>query len=373
MIGTAVRRLFPIGFLLLGACAGAPPVEDFRAYSEAFTEARITGNVLLDDVAVAMDVAAARAQPAPPADAPKPLFPDSFDPASVIAPAAGGEAPAIAARRQAFATVAQYNEILLELAEGRSAEEASAGVATLGDNVAALAKFAGSAANPLFGIGLSALQQAVALAERYRSREEFAQAILSGYGDVDGILQALIDDTPTLYEIQKNRFQLELTATRAEANRALNTMRALAANFAAPAPASALAERHGRVERELSFALSGMLGQALQLTLPPSGAADAPAYSMQVADGLESQLAGIKDLADAHGATVARINDYHAALGSYVAVLDQARRSLAVVKAAVETPPEPGAVAREVITTAFELRRKVDDLRSRLHAIRSPS
>ena len=49
----------------------------------------------------------------------------------------------------------------------------------------------------------------------------------------------------------------------------------------------------------------------------------------------------------------------------------QVQRSLTVVKVAVETPAEPSEVAKEIVTTAFELRGKVDVLRGELNAIRS--
>ncbi len=365
--------LVPVILLLvLGACA-SPPVQEFRDYSQAFTEARVTSEVLLDDVALAMAVADSREEQGSAEATTTELFPKSFDPTSVLGAEAPGEPPAIAARRVALATVAQYNEVLLRLAEGRTVEEAGAGLGTLGERATQLASLAGAGANPLIGIGVSALQEAVKLAERARARREFEKAILSGYGSVQGILQALVNDTPTLYEIQKQRFQFELTDAQAEVNEVLNTMRELAGSFGPPRDGTALASEHERIETELSFALSNVLGRAVTLDLPPSRAGNAPAYSQQVSDSLGSQLDLLKSKSEEHQAIVEKINAYHAALGSYVAMLYQVQRALTTVKTLVETPQEPTEVARNVIRSGLELREKVQVLRAELGALRAGS
>src|SRR5690606_37279581 len=110
-------------------------------------------------------------------------------------------------------------------------------VAALGQTVEALLPFIGIAGGPLPGLALGGLQSAIAAAETARERAAVEHAILAAHADVDGIIAALIADTPDLYALLRTRRELELDAIDREMGDTWRSMTRLAsAHRAATAP-----------------------------------------------------------------------------------------------------------------------------------------
>lgn len=354
-----LQHVWAVVLLGLTACAQVP-VEDFADYSRAFAEVRASGDLLLDDVSEAFAFAARHNAPAALPE-PGPL-PGRFDPAAFLVGDAGAAAdpPEVAARRAALATVTAYNDALLMLAEGRSAADAAASVGRLGDQASRLSAMIGVGTNPLVGIAVGGLQEAVRIAESLRAQEAFKTALLAGSDDVHGILKALIADTPAMYDVVKQRLVFDLNERQAALNGPLNTMRTLAG--AAAAPTGEFATGHTRIEAELSQAVSGIL-PAVRVELPASLDVNAPAYGQEVAAGLQVQLTRIRDIADEHEAVIVRAKAYHEVLGSYVVMIDRTGRALTAIEAVVASPPDPFDMARKLIRVGVDLKEKALSLR----------
>jgi hypothetical protein len=196
------------------SCAGVP-VEQLQAYSGAYEEAREAGSLLYERAAVAVRVAeASEIAPGAGADVDPPylatLGPANYQTGACGFGASGSAIPeSILARCQAFAAVTTYNEILLKLAAGDPAvavrsELGQIAVALDGlqsllaqnTTVTTLLASAGPVVGPLLGI----VGEAQKLASAAAVREELEK----GRPAVQAILQALRQDVPHLYAMQRD-------------------------------------------------------------------------------------------------------------------------------------------------------------------------
>jgi len=196
------------------SCAGVP-VEQLQAYSGAYEEAREAGSLLYERAAVAVRVAeASEIAPGAGADVDPPylatLGPANYQTGACGFGVSGSAIPeSILARCQAFAAVTTYNEILLKLAAGDPAvavrsELGQIAVALDGlqsllaqnTTVTTLLASAGPVVGPLLGI----VGEAQKLASAAAVREELEK----GRPAVQAILQALRQDVPHLYAMQRD-------------------------------------------------------------------------------------------------------------------------------------------------------------------------
>jgi hypothetical protein len=175
------------------------PTKEFASYKDAFAQARAAGEeVLLDYGAASNQHEAMVAESASPQIRQRVA---TFDASSASRPTA---ADAVAVRMQAWDVVARYNDLLTDLAEGKSANELAGAVDGLSSSLAAF---------PIASVALSATQVSGYLAPlkplaleavREKSRRDFVAAVGKGGDLINGtFLKLLRDDTKDFYAARK--------------------------------------------------------------------------------------------------------------------------------------------------------------------------
>ncbi|MEM6677982.1 MAG: hypothetical protein AAF675_08925 [Pseudomonadota bacterium] len=135
----------PIAFLVLATavgCAQIPPKE-LSLYAESYETARVAGDLLLDELAPVIDGERADCDIDPATG-----FRPCFDLAVALGPTylRRNEPVDLRIRRTALSTIAAYNQLLVDLAEGRSAAILGARLEEFGDLAGAFTALAGPAA-----------------------------------------------------------------------------------------------------------------------------------------------------------------------------------------------------------------------------------
>jgi hypothetical protein len=182
----------------LGACASRPTAE-FAAYKEAFDAAREAGEaVLLDHASAERAFAESRAAPAEAAD-PEREF--DFDAASIAAE--GGAPDGVTVRFRAWQVVAEYNDALTALIEGRPQAEVAGEVGGLLESlrsfpVSAVAD-AAEGLTPFGGLIKSVLGQV----QRAYEAEQFREAVLAGSELIPGFVALSIADAQDFYDMRR--------------------------------------------------------------------------------------------------------------------------------------------------------------------------
>ena len=362
MMGSGRWRMLTVLLLLVLTACAHPPVRELRTYTEAFSAARTVSDVLYNDMAAAQEVAAKRERNA--------SFPEEFKPQEDL-----DKRHDIQARRRALDVVVTYNEILLKLAEGRTVEELRSALGPLQQSVSTVLGFVASGAMPLIGPALRAIGTALEAAERARSRAEFTRAGLAGHEDVIKIIAFLIDDTKDLYKARKSVVEFELTEAKAQAGEVRQAMVVLAGKYRLPPPGSTLAQGRTNVELELNRLFNILRpGAPVQSLLGAAGdrANTAPAYSDEITALLVVRVEQLRRAVERHQQGVNSLNEYHRMLRDYVLLLDHARQSVVVLKAAVEAP-KTNAIAdtAEALEFAIDMRNQARAILAAYHQWRA--
>lgn len=206
--------------LLAGACAPPPPAAQMQLYADTAQQTRTAGGMVLDRIApiIAQQGSAQPERDCGPDE--RSGIPRCFDLLQVSAgDGASGRAdpPAVAIHRTALDLVAAYARILADLAEGKSAADIQTNIGAavaIAGTLATLATLTGVAA-PV-GVALAALTpQIQALAGRLeaaRAGQLVRQSIIADKETIQAVLKALEDGTPAMYDIYKNKRQLDRKA-----------------------------------------------------------------------------------------------------------------------------------------------------------------
>jgi hypothetical protein len=197
--------------LVASGCTAIPP-EQLRAYGDAYEEAREAGSLLYQRAAVAIradDAMAPAAGPDAASPYPRTLGPTTYATGACDFDGKDGAVPAsVTARCEAFATVTTYNEILVKLAAGDPAVAVRSELAQLSVALGGLHTFVQentavqtllASAGPVVGPLLGIVDQAQKLANAAALQQELAR----GRPHVQAILQALREDVPRLYELER--------------------------------------------------------------------------------------------------------------------------------------------------------------------------
>lgn len=192
-------RLFAICALSVAGCAELP-AQDLDAYAGAFREARLAGDLLLDEVA--------------------PLFPSDdaaadcafdsglgyrpcFDSALALGPEAArrGEPIDIRVRRAALALIGGYNELLVDLGRGRSAEDLDSRLVAVESAAGAVLAFAPGGAGVLAGVPLAGFRSLVTRVETIRAGNAAASSVTEAEEDIRALIRFMIEDASALYAL----------------------------------------------------------------------------------------------------------------------------------------------------------------------------
>lgn len=199
-----LRILILLPLLVLLGCVGVPK-QELVSYRDAYSEARKAGDLLYDEIS---SIISARngAGGAGCASAGA-SFPKCFDPAEVSPDGRKNEDPAIRARRLALALMEEYNVLLLDLAEGKSQAELKQNIsdmARLANDLTGVAGLSSGGLADLFSASLvGAFADFAVKLEGLRANAAVRQAIINDRGTISELFDALISDTPKMYEIYK--------------------------------------------------------------------------------------------------------------------------------------------------------------------------
>jgi hypothetical protein len=151
-------------------------------------------------------------------------------------------------------------------------------------------------------------------------------------------------------------------------------MVALAGKYRLPPPGSTLAQGRANVELELNRLFNILRPGAPVEALPAAGdrANTAPAYSDEITTLLGVRVEQLRRAVERHQQGVNGLNEYHKMLRDYVSLLDRARQSLVVLKAAVEAP-KTNAIAdtAEALEFAIDMRNQARAILAAYHQWRA--
>jgi hypothetical protein len=343
-----------IVFCLLSACAQAP-VQSFRSYAQTFETVKTKGNEILDEVAegiqkseqIKKELAGGDTDSTAP-------FPADFNVKQILATELA-EPASVTARRNAFNVVADYNAILLGLAEGRSVNELQGSLSTLKNNALPLAGLMGVSTIPfgaVAGPAISALMPIIRAAEKARSQAEFKDKFLKGYDYVVAIIDFLIEDTETLYKIFMRVTNDDIEKLVNEINEKYFDVLEIAAQTREPTSANDIqAVGVFKFQYNEAFAQAAPQLKRQDISFGDNGTKD---YSSSVTDRLNDILDQLQKPAAQRLQAIKDINDFYTTLVEYTKLLDRVRQHLILLKKAVEAPPDVTAGLLELLRLSFE-------------------
>ncbi|MEX2518545.1 MAG: hypothetical protein WD969_04345 [Paracoccaceae bacterium] len=302
-----LTRLLALCALAVAGCAELP-ARDLDAYADSFTEARLAGDLLLDEVAPLFPSDAAIADCA--VD-PGLGYRPCFDAALALGDDAArrGEPSDIRVRRAALALIGGYNELLVDLGRGRSAEELDARLGSVESVAGAVLAFAPGGAGVLAGVPLAGLRSLLTKVETIRAGDAAASSVTEAEDDIRALIRFMIADTSALYAVYVAPIDTEIGVLKILAEDA-------------------------RDDRDVAEAMR---------------------------------------LAERRAALADRALAFEAALIAYVRLLDRTDRSLGDLAAAIRTPRAGSApAAADFARQATEARLMAEQFLSNVRAMRAP-
>ncbi|WP_434050657.1 MAG: hypothetical protein RDA78_15120 [Roseibium sp.] len=194
-----------IGLMLVTAACASFPQQELTSYREAYLEAKRAGDVLYDELSAAV----IRAGMAPPGSncVRKNTAPVCFDPNVAREDGKVADIPSIKARRDALATVANYNIAIVDLLEGKQGDALSARIGELRDVAGDLLILGQVTTGPLPAIvggqSVALLSNLVKQLENIASVQQAKASLIENEEIVLEMIQALTDDTVVMYKLYK--------------------------------------------------------------------------------------------------------------------------------------------------------------------------
>lgn len=230
LIRVCANALFLASFFLaLVGCASLPN-EEISSYRKNFAEVNVAGNRLLDEISPYVSLVAKReggGGSLKDCGLNEHGYPKCFDPRLALQSRSVEEHGSIIARRAALGAIQTYNDLLLDLAEGKPIDRAGQRVKDLTEFVGVLSSTLGIA-GPLpalaVAIGGPALDQFLAAIRTSVSAAALRSALLQGAPIVHRMLEALADDSPRMYNVYSRGKELEFTRRAIEAARTTKTL-----------------------------------------------------------------------------------------------------------------------------------------------------
>jgi hypothetical protein len=356
--------ILPI-FILIGC--GHVPVNEFRAYHEAFTETKSVSQEVLSDYAIAkedlarIDEAKKKKEGEDKEQKTSP-FPTAFDPAEAMG--VNVALNEIDFRLMALETISRYNDLLLALADGRSVKQVKSSATALTSSIASLAEFlpALGSVTPIAPLAKTLLSEL----EKARSREEFKKALQDGDKIVTRILDVLITDTVNHYGLRFALADGERVKIKARASKNRLIIKNVMKEHLPPTDENRLET----IESDLNEKLEKMGWSTKTILTTRNKSGDQEKDQVWEYTALaDTQITQTMNALDKNVAEYQRIvektNDYHAMLTSYVSLLEQTKQALRIVRVAMNTPVEIRLQAEELARVALSVRREIVNLRSK--------
>ncbi|ACS61308.1 hypothetical protein Rleg_6568 (plasmid) [Rhizobium leguminosarum bv. trifolii WSM1325] len=190
-----------LSLIALAACATRIQPEDLKSLNTSFAEAQKAGDLLYDETAKVIASRAKQGKDSCGTDAAG--VPTCFNPQAI----GGGrnEDPSVAVRRLALQLLTEYSLALVELSEGKSADELKSSIndiAAAASGIVAIAGVTTGVLPAVFGGPIvSSLSDLAGDLERARSAEAIRRSLLQQRETIAQLIDALIADTPQMYKI----------------------------------------------------------------------------------------------------------------------------------------------------------------------------
>lgn len=238
MSSVLTRFVFFVSILVLGGACTNIPNEEIVSYRKHFAEAHLTGNRLLSEISPYVTLVAKGNGGTALRDCGLNAagYPKCFDPRLALQSRSVEEHWSITTRRVALSTVQIYNDLLLDLAEGKQVDKAGQRIKELTGFVGVLSAGLGIG-GPLPRlanvVGGAALDQFLVSIRKAASAAALRSTLINGAPIVQNLLSALIADTPHFYRVYAAGKDLEFTrrAIKAARSGTLLTKATLAAEL----------------------------------------------------------------------------------------------------------------------------------------------
>lgn len=139
-------------------------------------------------------------------------FRPCFSVAQALGDSRGGPAEPvdIRVRRLALEVIAAYNQMLVDVAEGRSAKVVNSRIDALSEFAAALTGLAPGVTSTVAAIPFDAVKSIVTRLENARASNAAARSVVEAAPDVRRLLRFMINDTPALYRLYVEQYEGQL-------------------------------------------------------------------------------------------------------------------------------------------------------------------
>lgn len=342
---------------LLGGCAGVP-VAQLQAYSDGYDQAKSAAALVYADAAPAMSAAPSSAGSSFPVS----LGPPKFDREGCGPMVASSES--LRARCQAMVALKAYNQALLDIAAGKTADDILAQVDLAFGSLTTLGSLSAGATAALGPLTAAApaLRAILGEALKLRDRAALRSTLERGAPSVREMIQALRNDVDLLYGVHRAYAVKRLGTIQNAIDRDLNVAKRRIAVSAAPKDQAVAASL-----RLLEQRFDGMFQSA-----EPSGGERlkdiGPASAGQALDGasvalVEAQLLAASAHVSEFKAVVAGYNKSVEALGHYDGLLAAVDRSLTELLAASSQPFAPGGGTAQLAQSILIVRDKARDIK----------
>jgi hypothetical protein len=357
--------------LALVACAGVP-AEQLNSYADALDQAAASGS----EVYLAMVPALAEVDTT--LEPEMPFRTSLGSPVFVRGPCQGELAtyPALLARCQALAAVTAYDQALVLLAQGRTADAVGPQLQAFYDSASSLASLVPdprvTAVFATAGVIFPAVKTIADAALRAVDAAQVRARLEEGEPQVRALLQVLQADVPGIYQVQYRYYENRLNAAQSDIDRSVNRLKGLAVSHAAPLSPALAAERRAldaRFDRIFVDPEPGFGGERLS-RLGPDPGVTAP-FDGETVAAMSSQLDGIERSVGLFKEQVEAWRRFRAALMAYDQMLTDVDIAFGRLLAATANPFASGGSVSQALATAFTIRDQAREIRMQLAARRA--
>lgn len=355
-MSTLLLRLFAVPLLVaLGACDSVPKAE-FKTYADAFDEVKQASEQYLTEYALAK---AERAKTAPGAAEPASDYPTPQELRQRVVDR--GPDSDIRERRRALEAVVRYNGVMLALAEGKSAQEVASGIGSLIAAVQSVGALIGAGVPGLPGSAVALASRFLAELQKADNRAQFVEALKVGEPLIQGILALLKEDAIDIYTIRFGSGEQQIGNRLTTIRRMIAQMTSVTAEFAPPS--GTFRDGFARFDAQLATTLKDA-GIAGKIEWPSRSGGSPPAFSALVLTQLQQTTGQIEGEVGKIGAVRNELKAFANLTTSYMKMIDGARASLAIVRTALDRPPDIRAQALQLVEFAFAVKHDFEALQA---------
>ncbi|MBU0484189.1 MAG: hypothetical protein KKB30_06715 [Proteobacteria bacterium] len=358
------QRIYRFGILLLicfvmimGSGCVTVPQQEFKAYSEAFSESKKMTEQLLIEYDQAKKNEAERQtgkknveseQPYPKAVDLKRMYPGFMlmDPVSK--------------RHEALQVVTGFNEIIISLAEGKNPEEVKSTTDSFIENFNKFSELIGDDFEIPYAGQISRLvSDVITKFEEAKNRKQFIAALTKAEPFIQSILLLFLQDAEDLYDIKVKQSDRLWSGHQDKVAILVRQMRNVANEHKAPTnqkDQKKLNEIEGKVKNLLDRVGLKDNNEKLQTKVGDS------AFNQIALSQLQQTLDQTNSVAYEYEKVIKTHNAFHEVIVSYGELISKTSTSLTIVRLAFDKPIDIRQQASELVSLAFTVKRNWEAL-----------